>query len=722
MTEHTTAPHTKIPTAEHTNIPVHVGFGKKIMNFIQDHKVISFLIAAAVCAGGYYGYSAIKTTSTPVRYGVAQVQNGTLVVSVSGSGQVLASSQISINPKVSGTVTNVLVKQGDKVKEGQPMVQLDAKDANKAVRDAQLNLQTANVALKKLDEAPDNLSLVQAKNSLSSAQNALTLLTAPPDASTMSQAQNDVASAQIALEQAQTSSTQQSVSDTQQMQSDLDGAYNSISDTFINVPGYITDIESVVTNTNNPAEPNNNVNAYELILGNSSTLITSFLNNYQTTISEYNTIFDEYKSTPRSSDHDSLVKLIVDALTMENQVDQELEGARNIFNSIITYTNGLQSQTYAIVPFINTLLPKIDADISGLNSSITQLQTAKNNLDTITENMPIDAQKSQDSISSAKQNLTVKQEALAQLIAGAKSEDIENAQNNVTQAQASLDKLQQGPDILDVQNQKLTIQQRQNALQDAKDNLANYTVTAPFDGVVASVAAVNGGTALNGQSTSSSTSVATIITTSLLAQVSLNEVDAAKVALGDKATLTFDALPNVSIAGQLVQIDTIGVSTQGVVSYNAEVAFDTASTGVKPGMSVTAAIVTAVDQNVLLIPNAALKTQGTVSYVQVFDSSLVTPDTASSSSTDLTTTTSGSTAGTGTVISLAQPQRKFVQAGDSNDTSTAITSGLSAGDWVVTQTYSAAAAAAAATATASSRTSSSIRIPGLGGGGGPPGG
>src|SRR5665213_1862688 len=100
----------------------------------------------------------------------------------------------------------------------------------------------------------------------------------------------------------------------------------------------------------------------------------------------------------------------------------------------------------------------------------------------------------------------------------------------------------------------------------------------------------------------------------------LNEVDAAKVNVGDKATLTFDAFPNLSLAGTVVELDPVGTVSQGVVNYNVQIGFtqpaDTSSTEmVKPGMSVTADIVTQVHQNVAAVPNAAVHTLNGASYV-----------------------------------------------------------------------------------------------------------
>ena len=55
--------------------------------------------------------------------------------------------------------------------------------------------------------------------------------------------------------------------------------------------------------------------------------------------------------------------------------------------------------------------------------------------------------------------------------------------------------------------------------------------------------------------------------------------------------------------------------SQGVVDYNAQVALAQANDQVRPGMSVTANIVTQADQDVIIVPNAAITTQGGSSYI-----------------------------------------------------------------------------------------------------------
>ena len=139
---------------------------------------------------------------------------------------------------------------------------------------------------------------------------------------------------------------------------------------------------------------------------------------------------------------------------------------------------------------------------------------------------------------------------------------------------------------LDTKSLQLSVQQKQNALQDVKDNLAYYYIRAPFSGTIASVPVQKG------DNIGSGTILGTIITSQQMATISLNEVDIAKIQLGQKVNLTFDAVPDLTISGKVVQIDSIGTVSQGVVDYNVKISFDTSDNRIKPGMSVTASIIT----------------------------------------------------------------------------------------------------------------------------------
>jgi HlyD family secretion protein len=207
----------------------------------------------------------------------------------------------------------------------------------------------------------------------------------------------------------------------------------------------------------------------------------------------------------------------------------------------------------------------------------------------------------------------------------------------------------------------------QDALDDAEKNLSYCYIYASFDGVVSAV------DVQKGDSVSSGTVVATLITKKMIATVSLNEVDAAKIKVGQKVNLTFDAIEDLTMTGAVADIDTVGTVNQGVVNYNVTISFDTQNDKVKPGMSVSVVIITDAKQDVLLVSSGAVKSKNGDYYVETLSQKW--------DLTDKTVQAQG-------VVSSIPPNQKTVQVGISDNTSTEIISGLSEGDQVVARTSS----------------------------------
>ena len=192
---------------------------------------------------------------------------------------------------------------------------------------------------------------------------------------------------------------------------------------------------------------------------------------------------------------------------------------------------------------------------------------------------------------------------------------IASSERTVTSLKQKLADLTPGDDNLDVQSAKLTVLQRENALLDAQQTLSNYTLTAPFDGTMASVSVDIGSSAVMASSNSSA-ALGTIVTDKKLAQITLNEADVVKVKLGQKATVTFDAIEGLSIEGTIVEINTLGTVTSGVVSYKVKVAFAADDIRILPNMSVSVDIATDSKDDVLYIPSQALKKDADGYYVE----------------------------------------------------------------------------------------------------------
>lgn len=256
-----------------------------------------------------------------------------------------------------------------------------------------------------------------------------------------------------------------------------------------------------------------------------------------------------------------------------------------------------------------------------------------------------------------------------------KDNAIATAEQNLASAQASFDQKVSHARPEDVAVARASL----NSAYLAYDNTL---IKAPFSGIIGSVSVQAG------EQVSSGTSVASLATTSKIADLLFNEVDITKIKIGQKVDLTFDAIPDLTLPGTVSEIDTLGTQNQNVVSFKVRIVFDGDDDRVKSGMSVTARIITEEKKDTLVIPSGALKTEKGKTYVLV----PLSNDLPASKNT--------------------QSEKIFVETGITNDTQTEILSGLTEGQRIIVRTIQ------ASTSKTTSSTSTSGRSQGFGGGGG----
>lgn len=618
---------------------------------IKKHKIASAIAIIILIGGGYYWYSRTAGGGVQTRYVTAAVTRETLTTFVSGNGQVSASSQVDLKPKVSGNYIKVAVSASQTVKRGDIIAQIDATNAYKTVRDAQSSLASARLALAKLKQAADANSTEQARNSVTAAQTSLDKLklSQPID---LQNARDDLETAQNNLTKA------------------YSDAFTAISNSFLSSPNIISALNDILTS--------DQISSSEISLGkgqlNTDALYNSAYytdqlkiksyeiiaaNDYAAARRVYDSSYSDFKNASVYSDTAAVENLLAVTLATAKAAAQAIKSENNY---LAAWSDARTLRNSSIFTHVAAYKTNLSAYSGQTNNSITNLSSA------------------QAAIQSGKEAITAADNQIKTL-AQNQPLDLAAAQNAVKEKQSSLAALMAGADPLDIQTQQLNIQQKQNALYDAQSTLADYTIRAPFDGIVAVV------NVKVGDAASSGAAAAIIITRQQLVEISLNEVDAAKIKVGQKVSLTFDAIDGLGITGKAAQIDSLGTVSQGVVNYNVKIVLDTQDARIKPGMSANAGIITNVKIDVLAAPNSAVKTDGSgASYIQMLDAN-------------------------------GQPQNKTVQIGIANDTSTEIVSGLSEGDNVVTQTISASGATGAA-APQIGGGFGGLRIPGLGGGGG----
>lgn len=426
------------------------------------------------------------------------------------------------------------------------------------------------------------------------------------------------------------------------------GAYNDASTAFLDLPNVVNGLDTTLHDYQVPGRTSEeNENAYsDMVAPYDSTVVqyrAAAESSFLTAQASFNTALATFKATPRAASDVQIEALAQQTYQAAADISDALKASTDFLNFVDTT---LTNRQLAIPALLTNQIAALTAYTNTTNNHVAALSA---------------------------DTTSVASDARA-----------------LTAAQASLQELQAGADPLDIQADQLAIQEKQDALAQAQLALADTVVRAPFSGTVAALTIQRYETINNGAT------VATMVSDNQNLSISVNEVDAAKLKVGQKATITFDALPNVSVAGTVSSVNTIGSVSQGVVSYDATITFDTPNASVLPGMSATANIVTGVETG-LVVPTSAIKSSGNQSYVEIFNPPLAGSESAN-----------GATSPT-------LPARVFVTTGLSDGTNSLILSGLAAGTQVVTETI----AGSAATAPTSAARSTSLF--GAGGRGGGPG-
>ena len=166
---------------------------------------------------------------------------------------------------------------------------------------------------------------------------------------------------------------------------------------------------------------------------------------------------------------------------------------------------------------------------------------------------------------------------------------------NLEAAERQFEKVKDGPDPDDITMAEARISAAQSALDTA-------FITAPFDGVVTAAEALPGDLV-------APNSMAFRIDNlnNLLVDVSVSEVDISQINVGQPATLSFDAILGQEYQGEVVEVSPVGVQQQGLVSFEVSIKIVDADKEVRPGLTAAVQIVVRHVEDVLLIPNRAVR-------------------------------------------------------------------------------------------------------------------
>jgi HlyD family secretion protein len=226
-------------------------------------------------------------------------------------------------------------------------------------------------------------------------------------------------------------------------------------------------------------------------------------------------------------------------------------------------------------------------------------------------------QQATTAIEQARANLALAQQTLKRQQDLAKDgltprEAVERAQNDVIVRESELKARQQ-----EVQTREQQIRQEQAALATTRYNLSQVTIAAPMDGIVTRRNIEEGENVVVGTMNNAGTVLLTVADMSeIQAEIEVDETDIPNVAIGQRAVVTIDAVPNRMFKGRVTDIGNSPIQAAAqtnaaagqrqATNFKVVVTIEDPVPDVRPGFTCTAEITTATRKNATAVPIQAL--------------------------------------------------------------------------------------------------------------------
>lgn len=225
------------------------------------------------------------------------------------------------------------------------------------------------------------------------------------------------------------------------------------------------------------------------------------------------------------------------------------------------------------------------------------------------------------------------------------------------------------------QSSDLQLENDKTAMDLKTKQLEDYKIIAPIDGVITKISNKVGDTVKPGDELSDVSDP-----TQMEFDIPVDELDVAKLQVGQKTNITVDALPDTTknpVNGEISKIAVIGISENGVTTFKVAVKINDNLDKLKGGMNANGEVEVSNRENVLYVPIESITTTNEKSYV------MIKKDGATSAGTRGEASGKSSAAASEKQSYYEGCVRTQVQVGVNNDTSIEITSGLKEGDVII---------------------------------------
>ena len=131
--------------------------------------IISIIVLLLAAGGGYAAYTryfALAEEPPEPTLETATVTQGDIVITAEGSGELVPAAELELAFRTSGVLDEVLVEVGDQVQEGDVLARLETDNLERAVAEADVKVQLAQLDLADVRDGPSDAELANASAAL----------------------------------------------------------------------------------------------------------------------------------------------------------------------------------------------------------------------------------------------------------------------------------------------------------------------------------------------------------------------------------------------------------------------------------------------------------------------------------------------------------------------------------------------------------------------------
>ncbi|WP_026370001.1 efflux RND transporter periplasmic adaptor subunit [Kallotenue papyrolyticum] len=577
----------------------------------------SVALVLAACAGRAPQTSVDTTT----------VRRGTLTITVSSSGTVQPLRSANLNFGASGTVAAVLVREGQRVREGQELARLDLRDLDQQVRQAEANLKTAQARLTQAqagNATPQDLAAQEASIAAARAQ--------LERARTGNVTGADIAAAEAAVRSAQANLTRARTGNV--TEADIANAEAAVraAEAQLEAVKRGPTPDQVSAAQTRLAQAQENLRKVSAAASAAKTRAEQDMLQAADAVrlaqSAYSSAYWDNQQAQNGIDPKSGRRFSELGLDEEIQKRQYAEALRTAELQLSQAQSRLEQAKVAY----DTARQQEIADVATAQAQVNDAQVQLDELlkgpdasEVARAQAQVDQARAQlqklrqggttADIAAARAQLDQAVANLNKLKQGGTPADIAAARAQLDQAQAQYERLTAGASPSDIEIAAAGVAQAEAQLEAAKLNRERAVLRAPFSGIVTEVNIAVGDLAASAGAAGAA--IVLVDDSQRYLEVSVSENDVVQIREGQSAQVRFDALETRPITGTVSYIAPAATVVQNVTTYAVRIDLPQVDTAIRVGMNATVDIATTRKAGVLIIPASALRSEGSKRFVRV---------------------------------------------------------------------------------------------------------